>query len=130
MGEIKNSLDRISVVTSIPIPRFRDIQTNPIHIRNFTLDFCSNSEIPSDDFSKMENDRCAKMIPYIENLKKKEKYYMERLHDLLEEDFYAALPKLKPHVSTKVRHRSRQHLGVILLSAMLDLITLAGETGA
>ena len=43
---------------------------------------------------------------------------MERLHDLLEEE-------LKLRVGTKVRHRSRQGLGAILLSTMPDLITLA-----
>ena len=53
---------------------------------------------------------------------------MERLHDLLEEDLYAALPKLKLHGGTKVRHRSRQDLGAILLSAMPDLITLPVES--
>ena len=106
VGEIKNSLDRVSVVTSIPICRFKDIKTNPIHFRNCTLDFHSNSEHSSDDFSKMVNDWCAKVITYIEHFKK-EKYYMERLHDLLEEDLYAALPELKLHAGTKVRCRSR-----------------------
>ena len=47
---------------------------------------------------------------------------MERLHDLLEEDLYAALAKLKSHEGTKVRHRSRQGLGAIspLCHARLD----------
>ena len=107
VGEIKNGLDRVLVVTFILIPRFRDIQTNPIHFRNCTLDFHFNSELPSDDFSKMVNDWCAKVIPCIEHLKKKENYYMERLHDLLQEDLYDALPELKLHEGTKVRHRSR-----------------------
>ena len=49
---------------------------------------------------------------------------MERLHELLEEDLYVALPKLKMHVGTKVRYRSRRDLGAVLLSAMADMITL------
>ena len=69
MGEIKNGLNRVSVVTSIPIHRFRDIQVNPIHFRNCTLEFLSDSELPSDDFSKTVNIWCAKVIPYIEHLK-------------------------------------------------------------
>ena len=60
-------------------------------------------------------------------LKKKEKYYMEKLHDLLEEDLYAALPELKPYVVTRSRHRSKRGSGV-LLSAMPGLITLAVES--
>ena len=111
VGEIKNGLNRVSVEASIPIPRFRDIQTNPIHFRKCTLDFFYNSEPPTDDFSKMVNDWCTKVIPYIKHLKEKEKEYMERLHDLLEEDMYTTLPKLKLHMGTKVRCRSRQDLG-------------------
>ena len=53
---------------------------------------------------------------------------MEMLYDLLQEYFYTALPKLKPHEGTKVRHRSRRGLGAILLSAMPELITLAVES--
>ena len=110
VGQIKNGPDRVSVVTSIPISIFRDIQDNPIHFKNCTLEFLSDSELPSNDFSKSVNNWCAKVVPYIDHLKKKEKYYMERLHDLLEEDLYAALPELKLQVGTKVRHRSRQGL--------------------
>ena len=53
---------------------------------------------------------------------------MEGLHDLLEEDLYVALPKLKLHVGTKVRQRSKRGLGAILLSAMPDIITLEVES--
>ena len=53
---------------------------------------------------------------------------MERLHDLLEEDLYAASPELKPHVGTKVRCRSRWALDAILLSAIQDLIILEVES--
>ena len=52
----------------------------------------------------------------------------ERLHDLIEEALYAALPKLKLHAGIKVRCRSRRDLGAILLSAMPDVITLAVES--
>ena len=127
LGEIKNGLNRVSRVASISIPRFKDIQVNPIHFRNCMLEFLSDSELPSDDFNKTVYNWCAKVIPYIKYLKKKEKYHMERLHDLLE-DLYAALPKLKLHAGTKVKHRSRRGLGAILLSAMPDFINLAVES--
>ena len=63
----------------------------------------------------------------MEHLKKKEKYYIERLQDLLEEDLNAAFPELKPHVITRSRHRSKRGFGV-LLSAMPGLITVAVES--
>ena len=60
----------------------------------------------------------------MEHLKKKKKYYMERPHDLLEEDLYVALPELKPHVVTRSRHMSMRGFGM-LLSVMTGLIILA-----
>ena len=53
---------------------------------------------------------------------------MERLHDFLCEDLYAALPELKPHVVTKSGQRSHRGLGAILLSVVPGLITLAVES--
>ena len=36
IGEIKNGLDRVTVVTSIPIPKYSDIQKRPIIFNNCT----------------------------------------------------------------------------------------------
>ena len=69
----------------------------------------------------------AQVVPYMEHFKKNEKYYMERLHSLLEEDLYAALPELKPHVVTRSRCRSLRGFGVLLF-ALPDLIILAVES--
>ena len=38
IGEVKNGLDRVTVVTSIPIPKSRDIQKRPIVFNNCTED--------------------------------------------------------------------------------------------
>ena len=53
---------------------------------------------------------------------------MERLHDFLCEDLYAARPELKPHVVTKSGQRSHRDLGAILLSVVPGLTTLAVES--
>ena len=39
LGEVKNNLDRVTVVTSIPIPRFRDVKQTPLKFSNCTMDF-------------------------------------------------------------------------------------------
>ena len=36
IGEVKNGLDRVTVVTSIPIPRYSDIEIRPIVFNNCT----------------------------------------------------------------------------------------------
>ena len=33
LGEVKNNLDRVTVVTQIPIPRFRDVKRTPLNTR-------------------------------------------------------------------------------------------------
>ena len=38
IGEVKNLLDRVTVVTSIPIPKYSDIQKRPIVYNNCTKD--------------------------------------------------------------------------------------------
>ena len=127
VDEIKNGLDRVSVVASIPIPRFKDLLINLIHIRNCSLDFNDGDGSLHNGLGVVINKWCAKVVPYMEHLKKKEKYYMERLHDMLEEDLYAAFLELKPHMVTRSRHRSKTGFGV-LLSAMPGFITVAHES--
>ena len=39
IGEVKNGLDRVIVVTSIPIPKYSDIQKRPVVFNNCTEDF-------------------------------------------------------------------------------------------
>ena len=38
IGEVKNGLDRVTVVTSIPIPKYSDIQKRPITFNNCAED--------------------------------------------------------------------------------------------
>ena len=110
VGEIKNGLDRVSVVMSIHLPRFKDLHLNLIQSRNCFLDFMSGSGSLEDNPSVAIRKCCAKEVPYIEHFKKKEKYYMERLHGLLEEDLDPALSELKQHVITRSRYRSHRAL--------------------
>ena len=50
----------------------------------------------------------ARAIPYIEYLQQQEKYYIERVHNLLCEDLYSALPKLKLISVPSKMERSRR----------------------
>ena len=38
IGEVKNGLDRVTVVTSIPLPKYQDIQKKPLVFNNCTED--------------------------------------------------------------------------------------------
>ena len=68
---------------------------------------------------------CAKAMPYMQHLRKKEKHFVDRVYGLLENDLYSVLPQLR-HGSRSVRpHRG---LGTLFVSAATGLITLAVES--
>ena len=105
---MKNGLDRVTVVKSIPIPKDVDIHRKPMESKNCSVENQSSNSVITE-----MNEWCAKVVPFVEHLKKKKKTFMERLHNFLHEDLYAALPELKPHVVTKSGQRSCRGLGAI-----------------
>ena len=134
MGIVKNGLDRVMVVMSIPIPRFDNIKVKPINFARCakTLDDDDKDErylITADtQASKAAKEWCARATPYIEHLQQQEKYYIEKVHDLLCEDLYSALPELKPTLAPLRKDRHRRGIGTLILSAIPGLITLAVES--
>lgn len=129
IGEVKNGLDRVSVVTAIPIPRYSDLRHSPIRFTNCSMELTSNRNAVNLGLHRAVTEWCSKAVPYMQHLKKKEKYYQERLHDLLDKDLYAALPELKPvQTGTHNKSRLKRGLGALLLSAVPGLITLAVES--
>ena len=68
---------------------------------------------------------CAQAIPYMEYLKQQEKYYIDKVHELLCDELYSALPELKPVLGPL---RKRRDIGALILSAIPGLITLVVES--
>ena len=127
IGEIKNGLDRVSVVTSVPLPHFKDIQISPLKFHNCSMDLDLNSAI-SKEHRRLQiavSEWCAKATPYMQHLHKKEKYFVDRLYGLLENDLYSVLPQLRCGSHAV---RPRRALGTLLVSAAKGLITLAVES--
>ena len=86
MGIVKNGLDRVMVMISIPIPRFENIKVKPINFARCvkTLDNNDKDErylITADtQASKAVKEWCAQAIPYIEYLQQQEKYYIDKVN--------------------------------------------------
>ena len=127
IGEIKNGLDRVSVVTSVPLPHFKDIHVSPLKFHNCSMDMDLNSAISKEHrhLQIAVSEWCAKATPYMQHLRKKEKYFVDQLHGLLENDLYSILPQLR-HGSQAVC--PRRGLGTLVISAVTGLITLAVES--
>ena len=93
IDEVKNGLDRVSVVTSIPIPRFKDLRINPIQFHNCSADL----DLKNDNHHQLHiaiSEWCACTTPYLQHIKRKEKYFVERLYGLSENDLCAVLHQL------------------------------------
>ena len=137
IGEIKNGLHRVSVVTSVPLPRFKDINVSPLKFHNCSMDMDLNSAL-SKEHRRLQiavSEWCAKATPYMQHLRKKEKYFVDRLHGLLENDLYSVLPQLRrgsqagcQQTGYSPKGRSRRGLGNLVISAVTGLITLAVES--
>ena len=101
LGKVKNGLDRVMVVMSIPIPRFGNLKIKPINFVRYAKALVNDEKddkylIAADtQASKAAKEWCVGATPYIEYLQQQEKYYIEKVHDLLCEDLYSALPELK-----------------------------------
>ena len=79
ISEIKNGLDRVSVVTLVPLPRFKDIHISPLKFHNCSMDMDLNSAI-SKEHRRLQiavSEWCAKATPYMQHLRKKEKYFVD-----------------------------------------------------
>ena len=95
IGEIKNRLDQVSVVTSVPLPHFKDIHISPLKFHNCSMDMNLDSA-NSKEHRRLQiavSKWCAKAMLYMQHLRKKEKYFVDRLHGLLENDLYSVLPQ-------------------------------------
>ena len=131
LGIVKNGIDRVTVVTSIPIPRYENVKVKPIDFAKCAIALGKDDKnkryiVTADtQASKAVKEWCARAIPYIEYLKEQEKYYIDKVHELLCDDLYAVLPELKP---TSGPLRKRRGIGALILSVIPGLITLAVES--
>ena len=113
MGKVKNGLDRVMVVTSIPIHRYDKLKVKPLDFGKCSdLMKVNNTSIYQGQRMGASAERkllgnqyksttaakewCTKASPYLDYMKQQEKFYIDRVHDLLCEDLYAALPELRP----------------------------------
>ena len=131
LGIVKNGIDRVTVFTLIPMPRYENVKIKPIDFAKCAIALGKNDKnkryiVTADtQASKAVKEWCAWAIPYLEYLQQQEKYYIEKVHELLCDDLYSALPELKPMLGP---HRMKRGIGALILSAIPGLITLAVES--
>ena len=136
IGEVKHGLDRVTVVTSIPIPKYSDIRKKPLEF-NCTVDLNRKGAKIYGSYQYRVHEYCTKVMPYIESL-------VHSLRQLLIHDLYSALPELDPEYviqndkpgeplplspeDKKELNQEKRGIGAIFSSALPGLIILAVES--
>ena len=157
IGEVKNGLDRVTVVTSIPIPKYSDIEIRPIVFNNCTEDLWRHGARTRGYPQYETYDKCNRVLAQAKFYQSQQEELQFLLRQLLNHDLYSVLPELnqtpsmykyKPHYNNKPANwpdqhktkltaqvvngtahaRGRRGFGSILAKAIPCLITLAIES--
>ena len=143
IGEVKHGLDRVTVVSSIPIPRYGDIKKKPLEF-NCTIDLSRKEAKTYGSYQYRVHEYCAKVQPCIKYMQSQQKSLVHGLRQLLIHDLYAALPELHPEYEVqsdkpnespssspddeRELNRERRGIGAIFSSVLPGVITLAVES--
>ena len=95
IGEVRHGLDRVTVVTSIPIPTYSGIRKKPLQF-NCTIDLNRKEAKTVGSYQYRVHEYCAKVMPYVRYMQNQEKSLVHGLRQLLIHDLYSALPELNP----------------------------------
>ena len=157
IGEVKNGLDRVTVVTSIPIPKYSDIEIRPIVFNNCTEDLWRHGARTRGYPQYETYDKCNRVLAQARFYQSQQEELQFLLRQLLNHDLYSVFPELNqtpsmynyeprnsnkpaglpnPHrmeftdetVNNTAQTRGRRGFGSILAKAIPGLITLAIES--
>ena len=157
IGEVKNGLDRVTVVTSIPIPKYSDIEKRPIILNNCTKDLWTQGARTKGQPQYETYTKCHRVLAQANFYQSQQEELQFLLRQLLTHDLYSVLPELNqtpsmyshgpsyearpvnlpdPYetrftvktVNDTAQIRGRRGFGSILAKAIPGLITLAIES--
>ena len=143
IGEVKHGLDRVTVVTSIPIPKYSDIKKKPLQFK-CTIDLNRKEAKIVGSYQYRGHEYCAKVMPYIRYMQNQEKSLVHGLRQLLIHNLYSAFPELNSDYRVqndepaenqqlssedeKDVKREKRGKGAIFSSVLPGLITLAVDS--
>ena len=157
IGEVKNGLDRVTVVTSIPIPKYSDIEKRPIIFKNCTKDLWRQGVRTKCQPQYETYTKCNRVLAQAKFYQSQQEELQFLLRQLLTHDLYSVLPELNqtpsmyshgPSYKTRpvslpdpnetkftaktvndtAQIRGRRGFGSILAKVIPGLITLAVES--
>ena len=157
IAEVKNGLDRVTLVTSIPIPKYSDIEKRPIIFNNCTKDLWRQGARTKGQPQYETYTKCNRVLAQAKFYQNQQEELQFILRQLLTHDLYSVLPELNqtpsmyshgPSYKTRPSNlpdpyqteftaktlndtsqvRGKRGLGGIVAKAIPGLITLAIES--
>ena len=158
IGEVKNGLDTVTVVTSIPIPKYSDIEIRPIVFNNCTEDLWRHGARTRGYPQHETYIKCNRVLAQAKFYQSQQEELQFLLRQILTHDLYSVLPELNQTPSmynhgpsydsrpvnlsdpyrtkltadivnnSNTQIRERRGFGSILAKAIPGLITLAIES--
>ena len=93
-GEVKNGLDRLTVVTSIPIPKYSDIEKRPIIVNNCTKDLWRQGARTKGQPQYETYTKCSRVLAQAKFYQSQQEELQFLLRQLLTHGLYSVLPEL------------------------------------
>ena len=115
IGEVKNGLDRVIVVTSIPIPKYNDIEKRPIVFNNCTKDLWRQGARPQGQPQYETYTKCNRVLAQAKFYQSQQEELQFLLRQLLTHDLYSVLPELN-QTSSMYSHRPSHDIRPVKLS--------------
>ena len=94
IGEVKNGLDRVTVVTSIPIPKYSDIEKRPIISNTCTRDLWRQGARTKGQPQYETYTKCNRVLAQAKFYQSQQEELQFLLRQLLTHDLYSVLPEL------------------------------------
>ena len=138
IGEVKNGLDRVTVVTSIPIPKYSDIEIRPIVFNNCTEDLWKHGARTRGYPQYETYDKCNRVLAQAKFYQSQQEELQFLLRQLLNHDLYSVLPELnqtpsmykyEPSYNNKPANWPYQHKTKLTAQAVNDTAQVRGRRG-
>ena len=94
IGEVKNGLHRVIVMTSIPIPRYSEIEIRPIVFNNCTKDLWRQGARTKEQPQYETYTKCNRVLAQAKFYQSQQEELQFLLRQLLTHDLYSVLPEL------------------------------------
>ena len=94
IGEVKNGLDRVTVITSIPIPKYSDIEIRPIVFNDCSEDLWRHGARTRGYPQYETYDKCNRVLAQARFYQSQQEELQFLLRQLLTHDLYSVLPEL------------------------------------